>query len=136
MTPSQFTWSPAGVLRKEKRAVDRATVATMNIAASNAKMVVHRVFGTLSRSIHVAPLGYKGDADQSMAEAGISLQDDRAIVKWDNFGLSLFVGSWLDYSLVEELRGGSHEYMLPSFQSAVKEYPKILRKAMKREGLR
>ena len=128
-------WAAGPVVNKVTRAKERALVAVGERIVSEAKQVVHRISGTLSRSIHLAQPGYTGPADQSRARS-LDLHRRGSIVPLKTAGgdLVLLAGSWIDYAEDELDRGGSHDYMTPAVEIAEGASKEALQRALAAEG--
>ena len=129
---SKMIWLGHEIEEAMEEIVEEASLQTVLVAKMYMKERVHRVTGTLSRSIHVAPTDYEGSTDQAIATASEVI--DVPYGDWDVAGryYGIAVGSWIEYADDEELRGGSHENMGPSFEMAVQEYPTFLEQAFRR----
>jgi len=133
---TRFEWYGDDILGSCRRAAARGTIALAETVVSSAKDRVHRLTGTLSRSIHAAPDGYEGAGDQPQAEGGADLSgasyaelptwvgEDQAVI---------LVGSWIAYACVEESR---HPYMAPALEAVMGSVAEdIFQQAFAEEGL-
>lgn len=115
----RYEWYGDDILSSCKRAVGRASVALAETVVYEAKDRVHRLTGTLSRSIHAAPDGHEGSGDHPRAEGGENLQGSvtAELPTWvgENQAVIL-VGSWIPYACVEESR---HPYMAPALEAVM-----------------
>lgn len=123
-------WQGAQVLTKAKRAIERAEVATLEEASAEATRVVHRITGTLARSIHAAPIDYVGPADESVARSGRKIMNAADIPTWQGWQAMGEVGSWISYAIYEERR---HPYLAPSFHMATQQFTTKLHQAFDSE---
>jgi hypothetical protein len=128
-----FEWHGDNIEQRVLRAVGRSQVAWGEQVTSKMRSVVHRLTGTLSRSLHTAKAGYTGESDESTARAGAAVANQdpgtshgRAIVE---------AGSWISYALYEMRRGGSHDYVTDAVRSANGDYGETLKRAIMQEGL-
>lgn len=144
--PVVTEWHGKEVQMRMRRAAGRALVAIGMTVVANGKVIVrdpavhpiahppHKWTGTLSRSIHLAPIFYPGDADEQLAAAGDVDNAGVHDVLQTPEGSFLEVGSWLVYSNIEEeVRG--HHYMTPAMDLARTVADDIVFAAVKSEGL-
>lgn len=101
--PMARMWNGLTIQDKAHRAAGRAIIGIGLQVAVDAKRLTHVISGTLSRSIHVAPLAASHDDDQELAESGADLMLGSSFIKPTPgpFGPLIEVGSWLDYACVE-----------------------------------
>lgn len=132
----EFVWTGAEVKTAGRRAVNRTMVALGARTSSGAKQRVHRLTGTLSRSIHEAPPDY---ATQSAGDHEAAKTTDLAgsatakLPVWDDKGeAALEVGSYLPYACVEEAR---HPFLAPALDEAMAGAEETFRQAFAEEGL-
>ncbi len=136
---STFEWHGRDVAERTHRAIGRASVAWGESIVSKAKGKVHRLSGTLSRSIHAAGKSYDGGRDKKAAEVGSlgsgGFGAGRSLPTWAGDRAFIEAGSWIDYAVYEQARGGSHDFMTAAVDSANSGYTDKLRQAMMQEGL-
>lgn len=76
---------------------------------AHAKVIVHKLSGTLSRSIHTGGSGHDGDG---YGDIGYGSDHNGQDV------IHLLVGTDVEYAIVEEFReGGGHAYMRPAYDA-------------------
>lgn len=137
-----FTWDGAEAKAKARRAVNRAMVALGARTTSGAKQRVHRLTGTLSRSIHEAPPDYAtqatGDLKAAQDAAHGGQEQDLAgsemakLPVWDEHSeAAMEVGSYLPYACVEEAR---HPYLAPALDEAMASAEATFKQAFAEEG--
>jgi hypothetical protein len=132
---TKFTWEGEQITVKVRRAIGRGSVALAETIVSEAKQRVHRLTGTLSRSIHSAPDAYMGEGDHESAKAGEELGGAlvTSLPTWVSPGQAvILVGSWIPYACVEESR---HPYMAPAVEAALGRAADIFAQAFREEGL-
>lgn len=133
-----FEWNGANFIEAMHTAVSRAQIAVGSLAVSEQKAVVHRLTGTLARSIHIAPKDYVGESDQAKAAAGLDLQTDGGgaafynLPTWVGDDAYLEEGSWIDYACVENNR---HPYMAAGMDLAISRARAIYQQAFAEEGI-
>lgn len=134
----RMNWKGDDVKRRAHRAIERGMIATAETAVSEAKQRVHRLTGTLSRSIHAAPAQYNGEHDHRRARI-IDLAEDGGIAQglptWRDDSAIIWVGSWLPYAFVEEVVR-KHTYLGPAFDLAKARAVEKFRMAFAQEGLK
>lgn len=128
-----FKWEGTNVIERVKRAVERSEVAVAEVAVTEAKVVVHRITGTLSRSIHAAQPGTTDGASDEEAAFGGSDLTAAVVPVWEGDQALLEVGSWISYAINEE---DLHPYLYPSIEKAAAEAPAIFEQAFAEEGLK
>ncbi len=143
MTAVAFTWTADEVLAKAKRAHERALVAFGYSISQQSKTIVHKVTGTLGRSIHIAQDSYSDSIDDLQhakdhkrggdeLDVGAAQGNMTELVTWTGSVGSLSVGSWLEYAQRIETR---YPYMAPTIQSMQGRFLGLLQQAMSEEGL-
>jgi hypothetical protein len=118
---------------KARRASTRALVGTAEHGISLAKANVHRVTGTLSRSLHTAGRNYQGESDYEAAKAA-DLQNGSVTtsqVSWEGDTGVIWAGSWIPYAVFEE---SLHPFLGPAFDVAREQQGSLLQKAFHEEG--
>lgn len=130
-----FVWHGQRIKRKLERAVARATIAWAMLVSTEAKMDVHRVTGTLSRSIHAAPSNYDGGSDIMLAKASALSGIVGQVPRWlgNRSVAEVAAGSWIDYAKTERQRGGTHDWLSRAVTVADAKFPFILARAMGQE---
>jgi len=139
---TKFEWRGNDIVAAVHRAAARGVVALGETIVSEAKQRVHRLTGTLSRSIHSAPDNYQGGSDYDDArdpEHGGSGRDLAAgavigeLPTWVTESQAVvLVGSWIPYACVEE---GRHPYMQPAIEAAMGRALGVFQQAFREEGL-
>jgi hypothetical protein len=134
-----LNWKGAEIKSKVKRAVSRSMIAWAETAVYNMKTRVHRLTGTLSRSIHAAPRDYQGSGDEGSAASppkgsAMTLPAMGEIPQWVGDGAVVRVGSWISYAKYENDRGGDHQFLEPAVEAATSGYHAQLEQAMREEG--
>ena len=114
--PLRDDWDGDELEARVARATGRGVIAIGEHVVVDGKQFAHVQFGTLRRSIHLAPENYIGSADEAMATLGDlpnveepSLVDDDPVVQ---------AGSWLPYACVEET-GRNHKFMTPAVEGMI-----------------
>lgn len=124
-------WDGAERNREVTRACERATLAISEHAVSEAKARVHRITGTLSRSIHTFNEEYKGQGDERRAQnaaiEGLKVANTKGGV------ITVLVGSLISYAQYEE---ALHPFLAPAFTIALAGGPLKFRMAMAQEGFK
>lgn len=126
-----IVWHGAEMNRKVVRACERTTLALAETVASEAKQRVHRVTGTLSRSIHTFDEEFEGQGDERRAKDGEAIQGLRAVETKGGI-ITVLVGSLISYAKYEERL---HPFMEPAFDVAMATGVARFRQAMAEEGL-
>lgn len=108
-------WNPQAI-DQAKIAGDTILLETARTVAGSAKMHVHRITGTLSRSIHVDLPGADHTGEQAQAAAGrdftpVSGQLE-TLARIGSLG-RVEIGSWVNYAVYEERR---HPYLYPAME--------------------
>lgn len=100
-------WHGMELSARVHRASARAILKIGETVAANTKRVTHVQFGTLRRSVHVAPAGYDGANDERMARSG-DLQTGMTWIDRGQAGANpvVEVGSWLPYACAEWIGRG------------------------------
>ncbi|KKN47438.1 hypothetical protein LCGC14_0662780 [marine sediment metagenome] len=75
---------------------------------------VHRLTGTLSRSIHVS-VREEGHGDDLDNAKGGDIKETIS-PNWDEGSYDVLAGSWLPYAGPEAHRGGSHDFFTPAIE--------------------
>ena len=132
---TKFVWKGDELVVAVHRAVARSMVALGETVSSEAKQRVHRLTGTLSRSIHAAPDNYMGTGDYEQAKEA-DLAAGAAVAQlptWVGQNKAvILVGSWIPYACVEE---GRHPYMAPAIEVAMGRVLGVFQQAFREEGL-
>lgn len=131
----KYAWYGRQYDEAGKRALSRGAVAATNEFVSNAKMIVHRDSGTLSRSIHAAPPNYhENQGDESKAASGVDLVDVAGynFFKWEGDRAHAQAGSWLGYAIYEE---NLHPYLAPALAMARQTAQHHFDMAFREEGM-
>jgi hypothetical protein len=104
----QREWFGDELEARINRAAGRAIVAIGMQIAVETKTITHRITGTLARSVHAAPAGYEGYAedDTTAPTADLLLLYGVPTATPTPFGPSVEVGSWLPYACVEWIGRG------------------------------
>jgi len=123
-------WDGGKRSREVTRACERATLAIAEHAASEAKIRVHRITGTLSRSIHTFDEEYRGQGDEAVAKDG-EVQGLRA-ANVKGGVVTVLVGSLISYAKYEERL---HPFMKPAFDVAIEGAGARFRMALAQEGI-
>ncbi len=131
------SWFGGELQMRKDRACGRAIVSIGTHVAVETKRVSHRVTGNLVRSVHAAPVGYEGGADdERMAPTADLLMAFTTIPATPTpFGPAVEVGSWMPYACVEWV-GRQHPGVTQGLE-AVRglKADRIVREAFKQEGL-
>ena len=112
-----FEWRGEEVKQKVERATGRAMVSWAENVIAGAKRGVHRLSGTLSRSLHAAGRNYSGDNDERAAKVGSlsmgGVGSSMNLPDWDGSKTRAYIeaGSWITYAIYEWARGGSHDFL-------------------------
>lgn len=136
--PMARTWNGLTIQDKAHRAAGRAVIGIGMATAVEAKRLTHVVSGTLSRSIHFAPLMEMHDDDQSSAAAGADLLMTafHTEATFTKTGPAIEVGSWLDYACVEWV-GRRHPGIIEAMDSVRGiQADRIVAQAFREEGLK
>lgn len=112
MGVTKFTWLGSEVSARTALAENAALVAIAQDVVAGGKMYVHRLTGTLSRSIHAAPVGYEdGEGDRGSAMAGSDLGGAFGMsidmVTQQGNGAAIWAGSWIIYAYIQEIIRGN-----------------------------
>lgn len=118
------TWHGDEIQARGRRATGRAAVAMGEHTSGHMVRHAHVLSGLLRRSIHAAKPDTIGEVHAD--ERTVRHSQDRWLVE---------VGSWVPYACVENNRGGDHRFADLGWQSAEPEFPAILRRAWREEGL-
>jgi hypothetical protein len=134
-----FVWHGEELKHHVEHALSRAAVGWAQQVVMAAKMIVHRVTGTLSRSLHAAPRDYNGAGDFEQAKT-TSLDTGAAgagyeLPKWDNGHAYIAAGSWIQYAAAEFSKGGTHDYLSGPVAQANQNFEGLVKKAMGEEGI-
>ena len=134
-----FSWLGDTVVKgKTRRAVSRALVSTAEAVAALMKRKAHRLSGTLSRSVHSAPFGYRGRSDYAAARlASLTTGGSEGpnFTVWQGEQGEVWVGSWIPYALFEARRGGAHDFITGPGVQGSQSFFRRLEQALKEEGL-
>lgn len=92
------------------RAYARAATALAFRAVAQMKGRVHRITGTLSRSIHASrhEEGHEGDLEKG--RAGTTITENISPVWAKGSTWDILAGSWIPYAIYEQERGGPHDF--------------------------
>ena len=123
-------WHGAERAREVTRACERATLAISEHAVAEAKGRVHRITGTLSRSIHTFDEEYKGQGDEQRAQ-NAAIQG-LTVAKTKGGVITVLVGSLISYARFEE---ALHPFLKPAFDVAMAGGQARFRMAMAQEGI-
>lgn len=109
MARVRFTrdWHGKSIQARVHRASARSILRIGEEIAAATKRITHVQFGTLRRSIHVAPAGYDGAGDEGAAKNGDLMRG----ASWIDAGVAganpvVEVGSWLPYACAEWIGRG------------------------------
>lgn len=136
-----FVWRGEEVKDKVRRATGRACVAwAENVVAGAKATPVHRLTGTLSRSLHSAGRNYSGKSDKRAAMVGAlpagGVASGKPLPDWGGGDVAYIeAGSWIDYAIYEYARGGSHDFITAANKAANSRFPGLMRKAIAEEGM-
>lgn len=130
-----FEWHGKKVEAKAKRAIESASVQWGVTVAQKAKGIVHRLSGTLSRSLHAAPDNYNID-DTAAAMVSTMPLEVGNIPRWVGSKAMVAAGSWIDYAIYEKARGGLHDFLSTPARETNSKYGDMLRRAFARQGLK
>lgn len=123
-------WEGGKRSREVTRACERATLAIAEHVASEAKIRVHRITGTLSRSIHTFNEEYAGQGDEAQAK-GSAIQGLK-VANTKGGTITVLVGSLISYAKYEERL---HPFLTPAFDIALSGAQARFRMAMAQEGI-
>ena len=135
-----FVWRGEEVKDKVRRATGRACVGWSEDVISGSKQAVHRLTGTLSRSLHSAGRNYRGGSDERAAKVGAlpagGVTSGKSLPDWGG-GDTAYIeaGSWISYAIYEWARGGSHDFLTAANSAANSRFPMLMRKALAEERL-
>lgn len=105
--PMARSWYGESFRGRVHRACGRAVVTVGTHVAVEAKRVTHVQWGTLRRSIHVAPTGYDGAGDERAAQGRDLLSSaNPETATHTSEGAAVEVGSWLPYACAEWIGRG------------------------------
>lgn len=131
-----FKWFGDKIRRKAESAVGSAAIAWGETVVSEEKQRVHRLTGTLSRSLHVATDKYNGTNDERIARSGVvTTQQLGGIPRWvaGKSKAKVAAGSWISYAGDELKRGGTHDYQTAAVRIANNRFPRTMALAFRRE---
>ncbi len=135
-----FVWRGDEVRDKVKRATGRAMVSWSENIISGAKRAVHRLSGTLSRSLHAAGRSYSGAQDERAAHVGSlssgGVVSGAPLPDWGG-GASAYIeaGSWISYAIYEYVRGGAHDFITSANDEANSRFPGLMNRAIAEERM-
>jgi hypothetical protein len=105
--PLSRSWYGESLHGRVHRAAGRAIVTLGTHVAVETKRVTHVQYGTLKRSVHVAPTGYDGAGDEGAASGQDMLSAvDPSVATHTAEGAAIEVGSWLPYACAEWIGRG------------------------------
>lgn len=134
MAKNTHEWHGDRVNESVGRAVIRAEIAWGETAVSKSKQLpVHRLSGTLSRSLHAAPADHDVDETRQAEVSVIASTPPKE--RASDPVIRIAWGSWIDYAGFERKRGGSHDWMTGPTAEASGAYPRTLESAMAAAGL-
>jgi len=133
-TTHTFEWKGGDVDEKVNTAIGRASVAWGEQVANKGREIVHRLSGTLSRSIHAAAGSYDVD-ETGQAVEGVLPIIVEPVPEWDGDTAAVSAGSWIGYAEFERRRGGSHDWLTGPVAEANGRYGQTLGQALREEGL-
>ena len=88
--------------RRIDRATGRAIIGIGMQVVVETKRITHKQEGTLSRSVHMAPVGYDGAEDlEEAATTDLLLSKGVPVPTMTPLAALIEVGSWLPYACVE-----------------------------------
>jgi hypothetical protein len=117
MKAYKISWHGRRVTEKVKRSMERTAVGWGVQVSNEARVVVHRLTGTLSRS-----LNFRGPQDDGVDK----VIADAGSVDWF---------TKIPYGIYEWARGGSHDYLTGPVRIANADVLANLAKALREEGL-
>ena len=126
-------WRPQLFKGLMQRGARLAEIELAEATVDEMRSVVHVITGTLKRSLHVAPNTYDGRSDKGRAQAGEDLRDVARPSMRDRTPIQ--AGSWVDYALYENARGGSHAFADLAFAALRSRKDEIIRSAFQRAAV-
>jgi hypothetical protein len=130
---TEFAWNGAEILLRIRRALGRGLVGAGMAAVPEAKILAHRITGTMARSVHLADASHIGQDDEAAARQAdipsVTVPTPRGEIDW-----VLLFGSWVPYACVEEV-GRGHQFVTPALDVARSGAESVMRQAFAEEGL-
>ena len=130
----RLEWHGEKIEGKSRRAVGRAMNAWGAQVVAEAKNDVHRLTGTLSRTLHTAMRSYKASSDKAEEGGGAVATGD--LPEWEGDSAFLVAGSWVSYAIHELRRGGDHDFLTRAVNRANDRFKSSLQQAFGEEGLK
>ena len=130
----RLEWHGEKIRGKGRRAVERAMQAWGAQVVADAKNDVHRLTGTLSRTLHTASRSYKPSSDQAEEGGGAVATGD--LPEWEGDNAFIVAGSWISYAIHELRRGGAHDFLSRAVNRANGRFKGLLQQAFGSEGLK
>lgn len=136
MARTSYRWRGDEVQARFNRAAARGLIAIAENVAVETKRVTHIQEGTLRRSVHAAPVGYNGAADEVTAKTTDMQGLINLAAVMASIAPALEVGSWLPYACAEWV-GRSHPGVTQGLETVRgKRAEGIMVQAFAEEGLR
>ncbi len=125
------TMTMGGIHDNIRRAWARTAIALGERGVADMKGRVHRLTGTLSRSLHVSAKEKGHESDVGQAKS--SDIKETISPNWDKGSYDVLAGSWLPYAGPEAGRGGSHDFFTPAVEVVKRNVESTYKQALEDE---